>query len=77
MLLGKVGSPCTSRSNHEIAIRIGSVRDVVSRAFAKLKHDGLISVEGHEVTILDLSALKLYAATSENFSPSKTVARTP
>ena len=66
-----------SLSNHEIAIRIGSVRDVVSRAFAKLKHDGLISVEGHEVTILDLPALKLYAATGENSSLSKTVARTP
>lgn len=66
-----------SLSNHEIAIRIGSVRDVVSRAFAKLKHDGLISVEGHEVTILDLPALKLYAATSENSSLSKAVARTP
>jgi CRP/FNR family transcriptional regulator len=66
-----------SLSNHEIAIRIGSVRDVVSRAFAKLKHDGLIAVEGHQVTILDLPALKLYAATGENSSLSKTVARTP
>ncbi len=66
-----------SLSNHEIAIRIGSVRDVVSRAFAKLKHDVWISVEGHEVTILDLPVLKLYAATGENSSRSKTVARTP
>jgi CRP/FNR family transcriptional regulator len=48
-------------SHHEIAIRIGSVRDVVARAFARLKHDGLITAEGHEVTIPDLRALKLYA----------------
>lgn len=48
-------------SQHEIAIRIGSVRDVVARAFARLKHDGLIEVEGHEVIIPDARALKLYA----------------
>jgi CRP-like cAMP-binding protein len=48
-------------SHREIAIRIGSVRDVVARAFARLKHDGLITAEGHEVTIPDLRALKLYA----------------
>ena len=64
-----------SLSNHEIAIRIGSVRDVVSRAFAKLKHDGLIAVEGHELTILDLPALKLYAATGEISSLPRTSAR--
>ena len=48
-------------SHHEIAIRIGSVRDVVARAFARLKHDGLITAEGHEVTIPNVRALKLYA----------------
>ena len=45
-------------SQHEIAIRIGSVRDVVARGFARLKQDGLIAVEGHEVTIPDAQALK-------------------
>ncbi len=48
-------------SQHEIAIRIGSVRDVVARAFGRLKHNGLIEMEGHEVTIPDVRALKLYA----------------
>ncbi len=48
-------------SHHEIAIRIGSVRDVVARAFARLKHDGLITAQGHEVTIPNVKALKLYA----------------
>jgi CRP/FNR family transcriptional regulator len=49
-------------SNYEIAIRIGSVRDVVSRAFTKLKNDGLIAIEGHELRIPDLQALKRYAS---------------
>jgi CRP/FNR family cyclic AMP-dependent transcriptional regulator len=62
------GSPMRDRvefhlplSHHEIAIRIGSVRDVVARAFVRLKHDGLITAEGHEVTIPDVRALKRYA----------------
>ena len=58
------GGPMAFRiclSNQEIASRIGSVRDVVSRAFTRLKHDGLIAMEDREVTILDLQALKRYA----------------
>jgi CRP-like cAMP-binding protein len=50
-------------SQREIAIRIGSVRDVVARAFARLRHDGLIELESHEVTIPNVRALKLYAET--------------
>lgn len=49
-------------SNHEIAARIGSVRDVVSRAFGRLKHMGLISMDDRDVTILDLRGLELYAS---------------
>lgn len=48
-------------SNHEIAIRIGSVRDVVSRALARLQHDGLVEVKARAVTIVDIRTLKLYA----------------
>lgn len=47
-------------SNHQIATRIGSVRDVVSRALTRLQHDGLIAVQGRNITIPDLRALKLY-----------------
>ena len=47
-------------SNHQIATRIGSVRDVVSRALTRLQHSGLISVEARTITIPDLRALKLY-----------------
>ena len=49
-------------SNHQIASRIGTVRDVVSRALTRLKHEGLISLDDRKVTILDLQGLKRYAA---------------
>jgi CRP-like cAMP-binding protein len=48
-------------SNHEMASRVGSVRDVVSRAFARLKHDGLITMVDRDLTIVDLQGLKLYS----------------
>ena len=48
-------------SNHQIASHIGSVRDVVSRAFARLKKLGLISMDDRDVTIMDLQGLKRYA----------------
>lgn len=48
-------------SNHEIATRIGTVRDVVSRALARLQRRGLVRVKAREVTILDLRALTQYA----------------
>jgi CRP/FNR family transcriptional regulator len=48
-------------SNHEIAIRIGSVRDVVSRALTRLQHDGMVELKARSVKILDLQALKLYS----------------
>jgi len=53
-------------SNHEIASRIGSVRDVVSRAFSRLKHQGLISIVDRNVTILDLQGLKRYATNARS-----------
>ena len=49
-------------SNQEIASRIGSVRDVVSRTLARMRHDGLISLRGRTLIIPDMRALKLYAA---------------
>jgi CRP/FNR family transcriptional regulator len=50
-----------SLSNHQIATRIGSVRDVVSRALTRLQHDGLIAIEGRTITIPDIRALKFYS----------------
>jgi CRP/FNR family transcriptional regulator len=53
-------------SNQAIASRIGSVRDVVSRTLARMKHDGLISMKGRTLIIPDIRALKLYAGSPEN-----------
>ena len=51
-------------SNQEIASRIGSVRDVVSRTIARMKHDGLIAMKGRTLIIPDLRALRAYAASA-------------
>ena len=48
-------------SNHQIANRIGSVRDVVARAFGRLRQDGLVSTKGRILIIPDARALKRYA----------------
>ena len=48
-------------TKEQIAIRVGSVREVVSRALARLAHDGLVSVQGRHVKIPDLDALRLFA----------------
>lgn len=48
-------------TNQQIAARIGSVREVVSRALARLQNNGLIVVEGRRVTISDEQALAVFA----------------
>jgi CRP/FNR family transcriptional regulator len=60
-------------SNHEIASRIGSVRDVVSRSLARLKHEGLIAMEDREVTILDLEGLKRYVVNARSAGTSSRI----
>ena len=50
-----------TQTNQQIAARIGSVRDVVSRAFSRLQSDGLIMVEDRKLTIPDMSALAAFA----------------
>jgi len=48
-------------TNQQIAARIGTVREVVSRALNRLQQNGLIRVEGRRVFILDDEVLKSYA----------------
>jgi CRP-like cAMP-binding protein len=48
-------------TNQQIATRIGSVREVVSRALNRLQQNGLISVEGRRITIPDEAVLQSYA----------------
>ncbi len=48
-------------TNQQIAARIGSVREVVSRALARLQNNGLISVEGRRVIIISEQSLEVFA----------------
>lgn len=49
-------------TNSVLAARLGSVREVVSRAFAKLEGDGLIKVDEHRnAELLDEEGLRKYA----------------
>jgi CRP/FNR family transcriptional regulator len=48
--------------NTQVAARVGSVREVVSRALSKLQEHGLIDIDrNRQVTILDEKALRRYA----------------
>lgn len=49
-------------TNQQIAARIGTVREVVSRALNRLQQNGLIRVEGRRVHIPDEEVLKSYAS---------------
>lgn len=48
-------------TNQQIATRVGSVREVVSRALARLQQDGLVALEGRRLSISDEAALATYA----------------
>jgi CRP-like cAMP-binding protein len=48
-------------TNQQIAARIGSVREVVSRALNRLQTNGLIVVDGRTIKIPDETALSVYA----------------
>jgi CRP/FNR family transcriptional regulator len=48
-------------TNQQIAARVGSVREVVSRAFSRLQQDGLVTLEGRWLSIHDEAALASYA----------------
>ncbi len=48
-------------TNQQIAAHIGSVREVVSRALARLQQNGLIEVDGRHVVIRDEAALAVFA----------------
>jgi len=50
-----------TQTNQQIAARVGSVREVISRALSRLQQDGLIVVEDRKLTILDEEALAAFA----------------
>lgn len=48
-------------TNQQIAARIGTVREVVSRALMRLQHNDLITVNGRYIHIISDEALQAYA----------------
>lgn len=50
-----------TQTNQQIAARVGTVREIISRVFSRLQHDGLIAVEDRQVTILNEAALTAFA----------------
>jgi len=49
-----------SLTHTQIATRVGSVREVVSRALGRLQSHGLIAVDGRSVRIVNEKALREY-----------------
>lgn len=50
-----------SQTNQQIAARVGSVREVISRALSRLQQDQLIVLNGRELIVLDEKLLEHYA----------------
>jgi CRP/FNR family transcriptional regulator len=48
-------------TNQQIAARVGSVREVVSRALTRLQQDGLVALKGRRLSIPNEEALSAYA----------------
>ena len=48
-------------TNQQIAARVGSVREVISRALSRLQHDGLIVLQDRKLTIPNIEALASFA----------------
>ena len=45
-------------THQELASRLGTVREVVSRNLARFRAEGLIQVQGHQVKVLDRAGLE-------------------
>jgi CRP/FNR family transcriptional regulator len=50
-------------THQELASRLGTVREVVSRNLMRFRADGLVRMEGHQVAILDRPGLEREAST--------------
>jgi CRP/FNR family transcriptional regulator len=53
-------------THNQLAARIGTVREVVTRVLLRLQNQGLIEVSGKEIFIPNASALAVYANSSKN-----------
>ena len=52
-------------THSQLATRIGTVREVVSRVMFRLQEQGLINADGRAITIPDREALERYAGERE------------
>src|SRR5579864_3582595 len=52
-------------SNQEIASQIGTVRELVSRNLSRLQSEGMLRIDGRNVTIRDLKAIEAEASTEQ------------
>jgi CRP/FNR family transcriptional regulator len=60
LLLDLAGTSDTARlpwNNQEIAATIGTVREIVSRTFSRMVQEGVLRIDGRQVTILDRERL--------------------
>lgn len=73
----RAGNGCTvemTLTRTEIASRLGSVREVISRAFTHLQEIGLIRLDGQRlVTIPDMQVLQQFAGTERHLPCAKLV----
>ena len=53
-------------SHQQLAARVGSVREVVTRALTRLQKDGLVVIHGHRLVIPDHDRLAAYAEKSSS-----------
>ncbi len=60
---GKGSTFVQKLTHNQLAARIGTVREVVSRSLTRLEATGLIAVSGKRVAVPDIEALKKYADT--------------
>ena len=52
-------------THNQLAARIGTVREVVTRSFIRLQTLGLVEINGKKVNIPDIAALAKYAASAQ------------
>jgi CRP/FNR family transcriptional regulator len=57
-------------TNQQIAARVGSVREVVSRALTRLQQDGLVALKGRRLSIPNEESLATYAGEEKGTSHS-------
>jgi CRP/FNR family cyclic AMP-dependent transcriptional regulator len=55
-----------THTNQQIAARVGSVREVVSRALTRLQNDGLVRLEGRRLTVPNERSLATFAGEDQS-----------